>query len=57
VPGYPWTPLLFIVTAAAIVLNTVFLQPRQTAIGIGLVLLGVPVYWFWRRKNREAYAS
>ena len=35
--------------AAAIVLNTVFLQPVQTAIGIGLVLLGVPVYWFWRR--------
>ena len=49
VPGYPWTPLLFILTAAAIVLNTVFLQPVQTVIGIGLVLLGVPVYWFWRR--------
>jgi APA family basic amino acid/polyamine antiporter len=56
VPGYPWTPLLFILTAAAIVLNTVFLHPGQTAIGIGLVLLGVPVYWFWRRK-KEARAS
>jgi APA family basic amino acid/polyamine antiporter len=56
VPGYPWTPLLFILTAAAIVLNTVFLHPGQKAIGIGLVLLGVPVYWFWRRK-KEARAS
>ncbi|HET9446226.1 MAG TPA: amino acid permease [Steroidobacteraceae bacterium] len=55
-PGYPWTPLAFILTAAAIVLNTVFLRPGQTAIGIGLVLLGVPVHWFWRRK-REARAS
>lgn len=52
VPGYPWTPLLFILTAAAIVLNTVFLHPGQAAIGIGLILLGVPVYWFWRRKKQ-----
>ncbi len=57
VPGYPWTPLLFILTAAAIVLNTVFLQPGRTAIGIGLVLLGVPVYWFWRRKKTERLAT
>lgn len=56
VPGYPWTPLLFILTAAAIVFNTVFIHPGQTAIGIALVLLGVPVYGFWRRK-REARAS
>ena len=56
VPGYPWTPLLFILTAAAIVLNTVFLHVGQAAIGIGLVLLGVPVYWFWRRK-REGLGS
>jgi len=33
------------------------LQPAQTAIGIGLVLLGIPVYWYWRRKSKEAYAS
>lgn len=57
VPAYPWTPLLFILTASAIVLNTVFLHPGQTAIGIGLILLGVPVYWFWRRKKREGLGS
>lgn len=56
VPGYPCTPLAFILTATAIVLNTVLLHPGQTAIGIGLVLLGVPVYWFWRRK-KEVRAS
>lgn len=53
VPGYPVTPLLFIVVAAAIVLNTVFLHPGQAAIGIGLILLGVPVYGFWRRKRER----
>ena len=56
VPGYPWTPLVFICVAAAIVLNTLFVHPGQAAIGIGLILLGVPVYWFWRRK-KEARAS
>ncbi len=55
-PGYPWTPLVFICVAAAIVLNTLFVHPGQAAIGIGLILLGVPVYWFWRRK-KEARAS
>lgn len=51
VPGYPWTPILFILAAAAIVLNTVFLHPGQAAIGIGLILLGAPVFWYWRRKS------
>lgn len=56
VPGYPWTPLVFICVAAAIVLNTLFVHPGQAAVGIGLILLGVPVYGFWRRK-KEARAS
>jgi len=50
VPGYPVTPLLFILVSSAIVLNTVFLHPDRAAIGVGLILLGAPVYWFWRRK-------
>jgi len=49
VPGYPWTPLLFIVAAVALVLNTIATQPGRAAIGIGVVLLGLPVYFFWRR--------
>ena len=32
--------------------NTVFLHPGQTAIGVGLILLGAPVYWFWHRSAR-----
>jgi APA family basic amino acid/polyamine antiporter len=50
VPGYPLTPLLFIISGAAIVVNTVFSQPRQAAIGIGMVLLGLPAYLFWMRR-------
>lgn len=51
VPGYPWTPLLFIGIAAVIVVNTIWLHPGRAAVGIGLVALGVPVYWFWKRRG------
>ena len=53
VPGYPWTPLAFILAAIALVANTIATQPGRAAIGIGVVLLGVPVYTAWRTvKNR-----
>jgi APA family basic amino acid/polyamine antiporter len=48
VPGYPWTPLLFIVAAVALVGNTIATQPGRAAVGIGVVLLGLPVYYVWR---------
>lgn len=51
VPGYPLTPVLFVLAAAAIVVNTVYSQPGQAAIGIGMVLLGAPAYLVWRRKR------
>lgn len=51
VPGYPWTPCLFIVMGAAVVVNTVWLQPGRAAVGIGLVALGLPIYWFWKQRK------
>jgi APA family basic amino acid/polyamine antiporter len=48
VPGYPWTPLLFIAAAVALVGNTIATQPGRAAVGIGVVLLGLPVYYVWR---------
>lgn len=49
-PGYPLTPILFVASAAAIVLNTIVSQPGRAAIGIGLMLLGVPAYFIWRAR-------
>jgi len=50
VPGYPWTPLLFILVTAAFVANTVFAKPREAGIGLGIVLIGAPAYLIWRRR-------
>ena len=53
VPGYPLTPLLFILSAAAIVINTMATQPIRAAVGLGVVLLGVPAYLIWRSRIRS----
>ncbi len=57
VPGYPWTPLLFILSAIALVGNTIIAQPADAMKGLAMVLLGVPAYIFWRQKSKEAGAS
>lgn len=50
VPGFPLTPILFVVAAGAIVLNTLLAQPGRAAVGLGVVLLGSPAYLVWRRR-------
>jgi APA family basic amino acid/polyamine antiporter len=54
VPGYPFTPIAFIVSATALVANTIAMKPAQAGIGLGIVLLGAPAYAFWRRTSAEA---
>jgi APA family basic amino acid/polyamine antiporter len=49
VPGYPWTPLLFVAAAVALVVNTIAAQPRVAAIGLLMVFAGAPAYLYWRR--------
>jgi len=50
VPGYPLTPAVFVLAAVAIVGNQVVAEPAQSALGLGIVLLGAPAYWVWKRK-------
>jgi APA family basic amino acid/polyamine antiporter len=55
VPGYPFTPFLFVLAAAAIVANAIYLafrdpiEFRNVTVAIALFLLGLPAYYFWRR--------
>jgi APA family basic amino acid/polyamine antiporter len=50
VPGYPLTPLLFVLAAAAIVINALFTQTLTAVVGLGIVFLGAPAYLFWKRR-------
>ncbi|HXO84730.1 MAG TPA: hypothetical protein VN803_04310, partial [Gemmatimonadales bacterium] len=47
--GYPFTPIIFIVFAVLLVGNTIYTTPKDSAIGAGLILLGLPGYYYWRR--------
>ena len=48
--GYPFVPLVFILSSAALVLNTLVEKPKESALGLGLLLLGIPAYLWWRRR-------
>ncbi len=49
-PGYPVTPLLFVASALFIVVSTLVSQPGQVAVGVAIVLLGIPAYFLWRTR-------
>jgi APA family basic amino acid/polyamine antiporter len=52
--GYPVVPALFILASLGIALNTVFERPAESLMGLGLLVLGLPAYAFWRRRSRTA---
>lgn len=43
-PWYPVAPAFFLVATAGIVSSTLLASPRQGLLGLGLILLGVPLY-------------
>ncbi len=51
VPAYPWTPLLFVLAAAALVVNVIVSTPGNAAVGLGIVALGLPAYFIWRTRR------
>ncbi len=51
--GYPVLPALYIVVAGVIEILLLWNKPAFTVRGLILVLLGVPVYFLWRRKEGQ----
>lgn len=49
---YPLTPVLFTLSGAGIVINTFVADPRNALVGTGIILLGVPVFFLWKRSAR-----
>jgi len=48
--GYPIIPAIFILFCVALFFNTVVTRPREAAIGMTLILSGIPVYLYLQRK-------
>ena len=48
--GYPVVPVIFILFAIWLMLNTIVEAPRDAAIGVGIMLSGLPIYFYWKKK-------
>ena len=59
VPGYPWTPIVFLIGAVAVVGNAIYLatkdpqQFRHVLAALFVMALGVPAYFFWNWRNAD----
>jgi APA family basic amino acid/polyamine antiporter len=50
--GYPVVPAIVIFFSATLFINTIITQPREAAIGSVLMLTGVPMWYWFNRKNK-----
>jgi len=52
VPGYPWIPLVFVLAALGLTANTIAADFLHSMMGIGMIVLGLPVYFAFARAAR-----
>jgi APA family basic amino acid/polyamine antiporter len=57
VPGYPFTPMGFLIPVVLVIVLAAADRPIQTAAGVGMVLLGLPVYAIFGRGRRAGAPS
>ncbi|MFC2097938.1 APC family permease, partial [Bacteroidota bacterium] len=44
--GYPYVPIIFIIASCLVLVNTLIEKPLESFAGIGITLLGIPVYYY-----------
>ena len=50
-PLYPWIPIIFILFAIFLTINTIMEAPRDAGIGTILILAGLPFYYYWNKNE------
>ena len=50
-PAYPWIPIIFIFFAIFLTINTIMEAPRDASIGAGIILAGLPLYYYWKKNG------
>jgi APA family basic amino acid/polyamine antiporter len=51
--GYPIVPAVFVIGAFVLIVNTLNERPRESLTGLGLLVIGLPAYKYWKaRANR-----
>jgi len=49
-PGHPITTAIFVLSCAGIVGSAIAASPVNSAIALGVLAAGIPVYWYWSRR-------
>jgi basic amino acid/polyamine antiporter, APA family len=49
--GYPLVPIVFVLVAAALLYATLRESPRESGMGLGLIGIGLPFYYYWKRRE------
>jgi len=53
-PGHPWTTILFVAAYWLVVGNSFYRYRKNTLLVLGILLAGVPLYFYWSKTNRKA---
>jgi APA family basic amino acid/polyamine antiporter len=48
--GYPLVPMVFIITLSGVLLSALLKRPVQSLTGLGITMIGIPVYYWWKKK-------
>ncbi|MFN0108636.1 MAG: amino acid permease, partial [Blastocatellia bacterium] len=51
--GYPVVPLVFVLVAAWLIYNTLVERPVESAVGFGLTVIGLPLYFYFKRSKES----
>ncbi|MEJ7827656.1 MAG: amino acid permease [Segetibacter sp.] len=51
--GYPFVPAIVILFCACLFINTIITRPREAAIGMVLMLTGIPMYYWFNKRNNK----
>ena len=49
--GYPWAPAIFVLACFAMVVNEMIRNGATALVGVAVIAAGVPVYFFFGRRN------
>lgn len=51
--GYPIVPAIVVLFCAGLFVNTFYARPREAGLGMVLMLTGVPMYFWFKQKNKQ----
>lgn len=52
-PGFPYTPIVFVICSIALLINTLWTTPRESLFGLMTIALGIPVYFYFNKLKSQ----